>query len=204
MGRHTTGIATAEGSRRLDLSYFLKKGFFKPNSEFIGTLSWSNGGNIRIEACINGEDRYLRLKYTCSTYSQEETDYDYKIFLTSIPSNLGRGEVWYFVCPVTGERARKLYSCYNSCIWKSRAAYRNRIYYNSQLSSKLDYYNDKYWHCYKVMEKLQKMQKRKFYKGKKTRLSNRIDYLEAKIERYDYLRWRIFPKSLMKAMLEEE
>ena len=29
--------------------------------------------------------------------------------LTSIPSNLGKGVVWYFICPFTWKRCRKLY-----------------------------------------------------------------------------------------------
>lgn len=32
----------------------------------------------------------------------------HEIILTSIPSSLGVGVVWYFLCPVTGKRARKL------------------------------------------------------------------------------------------------
>ena len=29
--------------------------------------------------------------------------------MVSIPSNLGKGHVWYFLCPLTGKRCRNLY-----------------------------------------------------------------------------------------------
>lgn len=35
--------------------------------------------------------------------------FDQVIYLTSLPSNLGKGSLWYFICPVTHKRCRKLY-----------------------------------------------------------------------------------------------
>jgi hypothetical protein len=65
--------------------------------------------------------------YTLTKPSGEEFKLDYKIQLTSIPSNLGRGEVLYFVCPTSGRRARILYRAYGSHYFKSRQAYRKEF-----------------------------------------------------------------------------
>ena len=52
---------------------------------------------------------------------------NYKVYLTSTPSNLNRGEIWYFICPQTKKRCRKLYSiggyflhreAFNGCMYK--------------------------------------------------------------------------------------
>lgn len=34
---------------------------------------------------------------------------EYKIYLSSKPSNLEKGNVWYFICPATHKFCRKLY-----------------------------------------------------------------------------------------------
>ena len=129
MGRHSTGACTTGEVHRIELSYLLRQGFIRKNGKVSGTLSWNSGGSISFESAFTEEERYIRLVYYLeSSYSGEKTNHDYKILLTTIPSNLGRGEIIYFVCPATGRRARILYRCYGSPIWKCRAAYHYRIY----------------------------------------------------------------------------
>ena len=53
--------------------------------------------------------------------------------LVKIAGNLGKGYVWYFVCPETGKRCRTLYSA-NGCFYH-RTAFSNTIY-RSQAASK--------------------------------------------------------------------
>ncbi len=84
-------------------------GYLKPNQFKSGTVTWSRDGNItgRISIFVDTrqEPPYIELDYT---YNGEPRNY--KVNLTTIPSNLGRGVIHYFVCPHTGKRARKLYS----------------------------------------------------------------------------------------------
>ena len=47
---------------------------------------------------------YVEIDYLC-----EKVPMRYKVRLVAVPSNLGRGEIWYFVCPSTNKRCRKLY-----------------------------------------------------------------------------------------------
>jgi len=60
-------------------------------------------------------------------YSDEPRNY--KVRLVSIPSNLGKGLIWYFLCPETNKRCRKLYSiggyflhreAFNGCMYETQ------------------------------------------------------------------------------------
>ncbi len=136
-----------------------------------------------------GKQAQLKLKYTITfNDSGEKEDCDYSIQLTTIPSNLGRGEMLYLVCPITGRRARILYKCYGSKIWKSRWAYRHWIYYPSQQCSKLDYHNTRYWALDREINEYQGRSRKKLYKGKETRLQKRIKLLRKKQDYYDWAR----------------
>jgi len=48
---------------------------------------------------------------------------NYLFHFTAIPSNLGKGEVWYFVCPCTRKKCRILYLWGNSTVFAHRSAY---------------------------------------------------------------------------------
>jgi hypothetical protein len=89
---------------------------------------------------------------------------------------------------------------YGSLYFKSREAYRHRIYYPSQLSSRLDKHNDKYWNLEHKLEKLYKSRPKSHYKGKKTAKMQRIERLERLQDYHEHMRWRVFPKALLKAM----
>lgn len=103
----------------------------------MGSLSWTNGNSISIETKYTDSEKYIRLNYfNTSAQTGEKKEFDYRIELTTKTSNLGKGELLYFVCPDNSSLCRILYKCYGSEIWKSRTAYRNRIYYLSQISTK--------------------------------------------------------------------
>jgi|SRR5690625_4601902 len=84
-------------------------GYMKPDSFKSGLLTWSRRGeeigSINITVNLRGSP-YCNLWYT---YNKEEK-VSYRVNLTTVVSNLGRGKIWYFVCPHTGKRCRKLYS----------------------------------------------------------------------------------------------
>lgn len=75
----------------------------------VGVLSWSrNGkstGRISIHVNTQNEIPYIELDY-----KYNDKPRNYKISLVSIPSNLGKGEIWYFLCSQTNKQCRKLYS----------------------------------------------------------------------------------------------
>lgn len=199
MGRHSTGACTTGEVIRIELSYLLKQGFIRKNHSISGSLTWTNGSSISFASSFTDEERYIRLSYFIeSNYTRERTNHDYKIELTTIPSNLGKGEIIYFVCPITGRRARILYKCYGSQIWKSRDAYKHRIYYESQQCSKLDFHNKRYWTLDKELKILYKRGKKNHYRGNYTRLMVRVKRLEGKRQYHDRMRWLIVPQSIQK------
>ncbi len=205
MGRWGTGAITTGEALRIELSYLLRNGFIRQGRHIEGILSWNNGSKIGIESFYNNEERCLKLSYyLTSNGTGEREDFEYTIQLTTIPSNLGRGEIVYFLCPITGRRARILYKCYGSKIWKSRGAYRQRIYYASQQCSKLSYHNTRYWALEKEIERCMGRSKKKHYQGNETRLRNRIKLLEEKKDYHDRARWAFLPKSLLKGLLPSE
>ncbi len=196
MGRASTGAVTTGEVTRLELSYLLKQGYLK-NSFTFGSMSWTNGSSIQISSSIDDDEKYIRVRYSLRDGRDGEIK-DYKIYLTSVPSNLGRGEVLYFVCPTSGRKARVLYLCYGSSIFKCRKAYSHRIYYQSQQSSKLNFHNDRYWKLDKELQKCKDRSRKETYQGKPTKLRQRIAYLKTKQDYHDYLRWMILPKSMQK------
>ncbi|SMO90934.1 hypothetical protein [Gracilimonas mengyeensis] len=189
MGRDRTGNTTKE-TRRIELSYLLKKGFIREGNIIAGQMNWTDGSRISIECHYTDKEQYIRLFYTLTSWEGKETDYDYKIQLTFVPSNLGKGKVPYFVCPESGNRCRILYKAYGSPIWKSRGAYNRTIFYPSQVSSKIYKYCDEYWRLDKQIKKLEEETRNQtHYNGKPTRRFKRLERLREKQQRADYLRF---------------
>ncbi len=205
MGRQSTGAITTREVLRIELSYLLKQGYLKKGCIIKGILSWTTGNNIQITSAYTKDKRYIKLKYNISNRDTgDNEDCEYDIQLTTIPSNLGRGEIVYFSCPITGVRARILYKCYGSKIWKSRGAYRHRIYYSSQQCSKYDLHNTRFWDISKKLDKCYERNKKSHYQGKETKLMQRINLLEKKKAYHDWARWIFLPKAMLKGLSPTE
>ena len=200
MGRRSTGIRTTGEVERLEISDLLKNGRIKTGFNISGLISWTNGNSIRYKSELNEERHEIRLIYANTGRNGEVNKLDYIIQLTSISSNFGKGRIWYFVCPVTGKKARILYKCYGSLYFKSRESYQQRIYYSCQKSSKLDFDNDRYWEIKRKLENLYPLIRKKHYQGKETKLNEKIRRMEEKREFHDRKRWFSMPMSLRKAM----
>lgn len=199
MGRYSTGAIITEEVLRLELSGLIKDKLIQKGLINFASINWTNGSSISITSCYKQKEKYVRLNYTnTDTSTGKKEHFDYKIQLITIPSNLGKGEILYFKCPITGKRARVLYKCYGSSIWKSREAYKNRIYYSSQISSKLYHPTNEYFKLEKKIDKLIKKRKKLHYKGKETKLSKRIYYLSQKKREYDVKRMILFDQIINK------
>ena len=208
MGRYSTGAWTVYGSTRIEMSYLLKVGYIKKNCIVQGEMSWINNmgqktAALRIKTNYkpNGGNNYIELDYRITKSNGEKKDFNYKIELFEQPSNLGKGSVLYFICPVTWRKCRVLYMAYGYEKFKSREAYQHRLYYDCQMSSKLGKYNDNYWRIDKQLSKIEKAACRgnRTYKGKPTKGANRYNRLYEKQQWMDEARWTIgVPKCLKK------
>lgn len=191
MGRYTTGAITTREAIRIELSYLIKMGMIRKGFKLSTSLSWNNNHSIQIETSYGIEaENYIRLIYILTDREGNKKNYDYKVRLVTVASNLRKGEILYFSCPVTSNKCRVLYRCYRSDIWKSRDAYQNRIYYKSQISSKTDNWNDKYWNCEEEIEKLlTNYRKQSVYRGKPTKRALKIQKLCDVQDQAEEMRW---------------
>lgn len=102
--------------------------YLNPEQIKSGTITWSRNGNqtgsISIKVNTHSEQPYIELDYK---YRDEPRNY--KVSLVSMPSNLGKGLIWYFLCPQTNKRCRKLYSiggyflhreAFNGCMYETQ------------------------------------------------------------------------------------
>ena len=148
--------------------------YLNPEQIKSGTLTWSRNGNktgsISIKVNTQSEQPYIELDYK---YRDEPRNY--KVRLVSMPSNLGKGLIWYFFCPQTNKRCRKLYSI--GGYFLHREAF-NGCMYETQTQSKKYRQLDKTLGAYFIIDDLysQLYQKhfKKTYAGKPTKKYLRI------------------------------
>lgn len=110
----------------------LKEWGYLNNGIKSGLISWSISGEVHskigIKSTILEHKKFITLEYT-----QNGESINYNVRIVSIPSNLGKGYILYFVCPSTGKHCRKLFHC--SKYFLHREAF-NYLYYEKQIESK--------------------------------------------------------------------
>lgn len=180
MGRQDTGARHHFNALTFSIEQLLKDR--AKGGKYWSTMSWScrgqHRGSISYELNLEEHNRYVRLFYTHTNYQGEEENVDYKIYIVGVPSNLGKGEVLYFLCPATGKKCRILYSVYQSKYFKSREAYEHRIYYTSQFYSKSDRVNNAFFEKEDEIEKLKGEIVKTHYRGKPTKKMERLNRME--------------------------
>lgn len=119
--------------KTISISDFRKWGYLKSNQILNGVITWSRNGNktgsISISVNTFVESPFVELNYNCNG-----TPIKYKVPLIDVDSNLGKGLVWFFVCPHTGKRCRKLHLVGN--YFYHRSAFRNCMYETQTKSHK--------------------------------------------------------------------
>lgn len=169
--------ATYEGALQLKMSTLLR-GKYLQYEACAGTYRWSIRGEETARIGFEtyrpglGDRATLTLQYSVSGEQQR-----YTVRLVSVPSNLGKGLVWYFVCPATYKRCRILYLVGGSSMFLHREAY-SGVYYESQLRSKYYRYMDAtlgaYFRAEQIGEEQYKPGFRPYYRGRPTRKYRRI------------------------------
>jgi hypothetical protein len=144
-----------------------------------GVTSWSTNGNIHstinIEVTHTEYETFIIFNYRCNG-----EPINYRINLERKNSNLGKGIIWYFVCPRTGKLCRKLYL--NNGYFLHRTASKNLMYSKQIESKKFRNLNKVFGACFELDEVYTELYKKYFkshYKGKPTKrflkLKNKID-----------------------------
>lgn len=166
-------------AKSISISDLRKWKYLTPTSWKTGVITWSTNGmktsSIRIAVIFEEKTKELHL-----TYSSQGKEYNYKIPLVSIPSNLRKGRIWFFRCPFTGVRCRKLHLIDGRFMHRSVLSHGM---YSKQIHSKkwrnLEKTYGNYFDLDKHYKELNSKHFTKFYKGKPTK---KYAKLKAKIE----------------------
>lgn len=159
---------------QLNIAKLKNWGYLRPDKIFETTLNWSRRGeptgSISITVNTNLGSPYIELDY-----KHKDIPRKYKIDIVSVPSNLGKGNVLYFLCPVTKRRCRILYlvggyflhrKAFNGCMYENQTySKRSREFYKIWVPENIT--NNLY------SEKSKKYFKR-YYAGKPTKSYLRI------------------------------
>jgi hypothetical protein len=159
---------------QIHISKLKEWGYLNPVQIKSGTLNWSRNGNptgsISIQVNTHSEQPYIDLDYNYKGQPR-----NYKVQLTSTPSNLNKGKIWYFICPQTKKRCRKLYSI--GGYFLHREAFTGCMYETQTQSKKyrqLDKTLGAYFKSDNLYSELYKKHFKKTYAGKPTKKYLRI------------------------------
>lgn len=161
--------------KNISISFLTKHKYLKPNQILSGTVNWSRKGeptgSISILANTEDDSGYLELDYV---YNKEKS-IKYKVRLVTKQSNLGKGLVWFFICPYTHKRCRKL--VLHQGYFYHRTAFTGGMY-QKQTESKKYRYLDKtlgaFYRSDALYSEVNKKNFKKFYAGKATKKYSKI------------------------------
>lgn len=154
----------------LCISFLNENEYLKMNQWKKGVITWTkNGhkiGSITVSVEMMPHSQFVELEYKCG-----EALINYKVQLVSAPSNLGKGVVWYFICPKTNKRCRKLYLC--NTYFYHRSAFTGCMY-EQQTFSKLGNAYNNYFGVDNLYRELHKKYFKKRYSGKPTKRYSKL------------------------------
>ncbi|WP_299713779.1 hypothetical protein [uncultured Tenacibaculum sp.] len=151
---------------KLNVCDLKKWGYFNNAEVNKGIISWHKRekmtGSIHIESFSN---QFIKLNYF---YKKEQVNL--KVFLTCLPSNLGKGVVYYFLCPKTNKKCRKLYLINGKFV--HREAFKGILYESQTYSKKMRIFKNEFEDFYKLdyyYSELHQKHFKRFYKGAETK-----------------------------------
>lgn len=154
---------------QLNISKLKELGFLVPGLIKSGKIHWSSNGNptgsISIQVNAHSDKPYIELDY-----KYRETIRKYKLDLISTFSNLNRGTIWYFLCPQTNKRCRKLYlvngyflhrTAFSGCMYETQIQSKKNRHFHKTLGV--------YFGLDNLYSELNKKHFKKYYSGKPTK-----------------------------------
>ena len=195
MGRYYfDSKTTVEQATQLNIfklkEFGLLDGFYRTT-----TLTWtrrSSGSKNSIGIVVDVEEAepYVKVNYTNTNRSTDEkTDYDYKISLTTTPCNFGGVRYW-FICPLSingvycGRRTGTLYLTSGGSYFGCRHCY--DLSYESRNESRLGRFGNIGYSVVadRKIEELYSQIKRWTYKGKPTKKARKLQAIETRLNAY--------------------
>ncbi len=149
-------------------------GYLEKNKVITSSLHWSRNGeetaSISIRVNTFTEPHHIELIYNTNGEPR-----NYKVSLVTIPSNLGKGKIWYFLCPHTHKKCRKLYLI--GGYFLHREAFTGCMYESQTVSKHYRFLENTFGAVFKterLYEQLYSKHFTKYYKGKPTKKYLRI------------------------------
>jgi len=169
MGRHSDIPILYDFCKQLSVSDLKKWNYLNPNRITKGVIRFTSSNynilEVSIKVCTHNENPFIELKYSING-----TELNYCIYFELTPSNLGTGNIWYFSCPRSNTRCRKLY--FINGYFQHRAAY-DKGYYQTQTLGTKDKFLirqfDKLQKCNKAESQLHSKYFKRYYNGKPTK-----------------------------------
>lgn len=172
---------------KIDINKLKEWGYLEPYKTSHSSYNWWRGetkrASIGFYVNMNCSKPFIELDYKFNDMPKK-----YNVRLVSVPSNLGKGLIWYFLCPYTNKRCRFLYHVYG--YFAHRDTFKD-AYYEKQIISfkrrtefKLleDFFGLD--HCY---EELYSKHFKKTYAGKPTKRYLKLLERIKRGERYNRL-----------------
>jgi hypothetical protein len=114
-GRRDGGPVVEDGWK-LDLAHCFRQGMFFPGRHVSGSMNWTSTRTGEVQATVGYEanlidsaSSWVRLYYTTTKRSTgAKIASDYRVRLETTRPHYG-GMRWWFICPLSGRRARVLY-----------------------------------------------------------------------------------------------
>jgi hypothetical protein len=132
MPRPSNYPITYEDCKSIEIKILKKNNYLQANQLNECMIRWyineETTGRMQLIVNTLTAKPYIELIYTLN-----EEGIQYKVQLIKEKSNLGIGEIWYFICPFTNKRCRKLY------LLNKYFSHRNRfkgVFYEKQILSK--------------------------------------------------------------------
>lgn len=160
-------------------------GCLKPGIYRSGTVYWERGGEREasvgyiISLSVEFEQAYIQFNY-----AYDGQPVQYRVPLIPVPANIGKGLIWFFRCPFTGQRCKKLHLIEGR--FMHRSAVRSAMYKRQTESKRwrlVSRFYDKHEVHAEVCEAIRKPYFKMTYRGKETRRFVRLMRKDERAER---------------------
>lgn len=160
MPKPATSPILLDDCKIINISFLKKHDYLIEGSLKSDTITWRrNGqptGRINILCSLIKFKEYIELSYVCNG-----TEIKYRVYLISLNLNLGKGKVWYFLCPFTNKLCRKLYLVGD--YFKHLTAFVGTMY-ETQTKTKKDRVIDKHFGSYFELDEIKGELYQKYFK----------------------------------------
>jgi hypothetical protein len=174
-----------DNALQMDIQTLKKFDYLKAGQIKRGVFTWSRKGTTTGEISIQVNTEFDHYELTLK-YSFKNEPREYSVQIVKKPSNLGKGEVPFFICPKTGLLCRKLYLM--DGYFYHRKAFNGAMYLKQTDSAKVRFFVQRFGLLFERFEIYQQLNQKHFkkeYRGKPTKKYLKLCEKVVQLERID-------------------